>query len=182
MTSTTLVLGGTRSGKSRYGRSLLGRHAEVTVVIPGQGHGEDSVGAGEATDVEGLPEGWKAVRAVDVTRAILHARSPVLIDSLDAWVPTLIEDAGLWEEPEAALKLVEERAQELAALWAWAPYDAVAVCSEIGWGLVPDNPREQLHAHAAELLGAVVSGVSSRVELLVAGRILNLTDSPRLPV
>lgn len=180
MTTTTLVLGGTRSGKSRHAQSLLPPDGEVTFIAASSlADSEDHEWAARVERHRAeRPQGWSTVEATDITRAIIHARSPVLVDCLGGWVTALIDEAKLWDDPAKALALVDEKAAELAALWAWASYDYVAVSNEVGMSLVPDTASGRLFQDALGRVNATLSAVSTTVHLVVAGRVLDLSDAP----
>lgn len=181
--TTTLVLGGVRSGKSRYAASLLPRDLPVTVIAPGRP--ADAADPDWARRVaehrRRRPDGWTTVETHDVTRAMLRGRTPVLIDCLGSWVTALIDDASAWEDPVKATDLVTEAAHELAALWANAPFDSVAVSNEVGLSLVPDTPSGRLFQDLLGTVNSVISAVSRRTHLVVAGRILDLSGLPTTP-
>lgn len=183
MTTTTLVLGGTRSGKSRHAQSLLSPDREVTFVAAGKQPTDDDPEwtARVERHRRDRPENWTTVETTDITRAIIHARSPVLVDCLGSWVTALIDEAQLWDDSSGALALVEERAAELAALWSLAPYDSVAVTNETGMSVVPDTVSGRLFQDALGRVNTALSEVSQRVHLVVAGRILDLSAAPIVP-
>ncbi|WP_018156216.1 bifunctional adenosylcobinamide kinase/adenosylcobinamide-phosphate guanylyltransferase [Demetria terragena] len=182
MTTTTLVLGGTQSGMSRHAQSLLPRdHAVTAIEVRQPGSRSDPERSSRTTrDQQERPQEWTTVEATDITRAIIHARSPVLVDDLGSWVTATIDEANLWKSPAKALRLVEEKTAELVALWAWAPYDAVALSHEVGVSLTPQTPAERLFHDALEHVNVSLSAVSQQVYLVIAGRLLDLSEAPAI--
>ena len=183
MTTTTLVLGGTRSGKSRHAQSLLPAEADVTFIAAGKPPtDEDPEWAARVERHRAdRPEPWTTVETTNITRAIIYARGPVLVDCLGSWVTALIDEAELWGDPAGAHALVEERAAELAALWSLAPSDSVAVTNETGMSLVPDTASGRLFQDVLGRVNTALSEVSKQVHLVVAGRVLDLSDAPIVP-
>lgn len=184
MTTTTLVLGSVTSGKAAYARSLLPADSEVTYIAAAP----QVAGRSElwARRVEALrrdrPAQWHTVETSDVTRAILHVRHPVVVGGLQHWATTLIDEADLWSDPGAALDLVRERSQELAALWSLAPYDAVALSRIEDTGDPDVDEGAWLRAAGLAIVNAEISGVSTHVHHLVAGRVLDLSSAPTAPM
>lgn len=181
--TTTLVLGGTRSGKSNYAQSLLDAQSPVTFIAPTVLDGEADPEWRARIDAhrQERPRAWSTVESPDVTRAILYARGPVLVDCLGTWVTALIDREQLWEQRDKALSMVSERAAELAAIWTHAPYDAVAVSNEVGMSVVPATPSGRLFQDALGRVNSVVSSASERVHLVVAGRLIDLSAAPLVP-
>lgn len=183
MTTTTLVLGGTRSGKSRHAQSLLPHDHEVTFIAASKPASNDDPewSARVERHRKDRPEAWTTTESTDITRSIIYARSPVLVDCLGGWVTAIIDEAELWDDPPSALALVEEKAAELAALWSLAPYDSVAVTNETGMSVVPDTRSGRLFQDALGRVNTTLSEVSKQVHLVVAGRIIDLSDAPIVP-
>lgn len=182
--TTTLVLGGTRSGKSRYAQTLLPEQSGVTFIAPGPlPSGDDPEWAARVQRHRSdRPDGWATVESAEVVRTILYARGPVLLDCLGAWVTSVIDGAQLWDDHAAALDLVDQRAAELAALWSQAPYDSVAVTNEVGMSLVPTTPAGRLFTDALGRVNVAISRVSDRVHLVVAGRLVDLSGADPIPL
>ncbi len=178
--STTLVLGGTRTGKTRYAAQLLSPETRVTVIHAGGSAAEGEIGR----DVHGpreshdLPANWVTAESNDVTRTILRGRTPVLVDCLGTWVLGLLDAADAWGDRAGALQVAEAAAYELAALWSDAPFDCVAISHEVGMGLVPTGERGAIYQDALGRVNSIIGEVSTRVHVLIAGRVLDLTDAP----
>ena len=82
----TLVLGGTRSGKSEVAEGLLPASGPVTYVATGQVTDPDMAGASTPTAGAGPPS-WTTVEAgADLVAALDRPDGPVLVDSLGTWV------------------------------------------------------------------------------------------------
>ena len=161
-----LVLGGARSGKSRYAEVLLQEWSDPWVYIA----------TAEAHDAE-MAERIAAHRArrdarwttLDAPRELPDAlakapAAPVLVDCLTLWLSNLIL-AERPLEPEADLL-------ETALRQRGAP--TVIVSNEVGWGVVPATPLGRRFRDAQGLLNQRIAALAGRVELVAAGLPLRL--------
>ncbi|MGO0576368.1 hypothetical protein [Ornithinimicrobium panacihumi] len=170
--TSTLVLGQSPRGRTRYAESLLGAHPQVTLVSTHASEAEHSLVAGE------LPDHWSTLRSIDLTRALLGARNPVLVDDLPAWVGRLLDEHDLWQDPEAARATVGGLADELCLGLSALPFETVAISYEpVGDG----SERGTLWAELVEEVNYRVSARSTFVHEVRAGRVLDLTDAPLAP-
>lgn len=178
--STTLVLGGVRSGKSRYAVQLLGGHAAVTYVAPGPvPDGSDaSWDARVARHRAERPASWTTLETSDVAGAIESATQPLVVDCLGTWLTRLVDDLDGWETPTETSAALIPAVDRLAAAWAAAPVDVVAVTNEVGLGVVPATVSGGLFRDELGRLNARLSAVSDHVVLVVAGRVLDLSRAP----
>jgi adenosylcobinamide kinase / adenosylcobinamide-phosphate guanylyltransferase len=178
--SVTLVLGGARSGKSRYAESLLRSRPAVTYVAPGPvPDGSDPEWAARiALHRARRPAWWTTIETTDLAEVIRAAREPVLIDCLSTWLTRLVDDIDGWQDPErAASQLESETARLLDALGS-AKADIVLVSNEVGWSVVPATASGRMFRDDLGRLNAAVSAASDHVALMVAGRVLDLSGCP----
>lgn len=182
--SVTLVLGGARSGKSRYAESLLRARAAVTYLAPGAlPDGSDPEWAHRISQHQARrPASWSTVETTEIARVVRSAEQPVLVDCLSTWLTRLVDDIDGWAEPErAAAHVVQETSRLLVAL-AGATVDVVLVSNEVGSSVVPDTASGRLFRDELGRLNAAVSAVSDHVVLVVAGRVLDLSSCPIVPL
>jgi adenosylcobinamide kinase/adenosylcobinamide-phosphate guanylyltransferase len=178
--TTTLVLGGVRSGKSRYAEQLLRGHAAVTFVASGPvPDGSDPQWAARvARHQADRPAAWTTVETVDLVSAIRTATTPLLIDCLGTWLTRLVDDLDGWTSPIETQAALLDHVAALADAWSRAPVDIVAVSNEVGMGVVPATISGGLFRDELGRLNARLSGLSDRVFLIVAGRVLDLSAAP----
>ena len=178
--SRTLVIGGVRSGTSRYAEQLLHERAEVLYVAPG--YPADTSDPDWAARVERhqarRPRGWKTLETLDLADAIRAATTPVLIDCLGLWLTRFVDGIGGWDAPQETSIAVAWAVRDLAEAWENAPTEVVAVSNEVGWGVVPSTTAGGLFRDELGRLNATLSSRSDRVALVVAGRVLDLSDAP----
>ncbi|MBF0130863.1 MAG: bifunctional adenosylcobinamide kinase/adenosylcobinamide-phosphate guanylyltransferase [Alphaproteobacteria bacterium] len=165
----TLVLGGTRSGKSA--------HAESLAVLPGVEStylATASAGDGEMAErirrhQERRGTSWRTVEEpVDLPGVLRNCPpgAPILIDCLTLWLSNLLL-AGRDPAAEAEALLDALRAP---------PGPVIAVASEVGLGIVPENALARLFRDHAGLLNQRVAGLADRVVFVAAGLPLVLKD------
>ncbi|HYI54052.1 MAG TPA: bifunctional adenosylcobinamide kinase/adenosylcobinamide-phosphate guanylyltransferase [Microlunatus sp.] len=180
--TSTLVLGGVRSGKSRHAEALLRREPHVRYVATAQQADEsDPTWATRVADHRARrPDAWETVETIDVAGAIRSATSPVLIDCLGIWLARTIDGLEGWEDPDATSLLLRESVADLRSAWVAAPVDVVAVTNEVGLGVVPPSASGRLFRDELGRLNTALSAASDRVHLVVAGRVLDLSHAPRV--
>ena len=178
--SVTLVLGGARSGKSRYAESLLSSHPLVTYVAPGPvPDGSDPEWAERVSQHQARrPKQWTTMETTDLAAVIETADQPILIDCLATWLAALIDDIDAGQDPNgAASHAVKEPARLLGAIQR-ASVDVVVVTNEVGYSSVPSTASGRMFRDDLGRLNAAVSGASDKVALVVAGRVMDLSECP----
>ena len=178
--TTTLVLGGVRSGKSRYAEHLMGDAGPVTYVAPAPApDGSDPEwDARVARHQADRPEHWTTLETTDLVGAIQHATMPLVIDCLGTWLTRVFDDLAGWEASPHREWVLDAAMSELVRAWSEAEVDVVAVSNEVGLGVVPPMASGRLFRDSLGRLNARMSAVSDRVVLVVAGRVLDLSEAP----
>ena len=170
----TLVLGGSRSGKSRHAEQLLPADRPVRYLATARRDPDDA----DWTDRlrahrSRRPSGWTTVEDPDVAGLVRAGGGPLLVDDLGTWLTRLLDDTGAWEarpQPPA----VAQRVAELVAAVAAAPGRVVLVSAEVGLGVVPATRSGRLFRDELGALNAQLATVCDEVLLLVAGLPLRL--------
>lgn len=159
----TLVLGGMRSGKSRYAQSLLGGSSDVCVVATGYPAEFDAEWAARvAAHRAARPAGWQTVETVDIVDVLRQSRTPVLIDCVPLWLTRMLDAAG-WEGPVSAA------VDGFVDAWSSAAVRVVAVSNEVGSGVIPATPAGRRFADLLGDLNQRLAAAADDVWLLVAG-------------
>ncbi|MGV9382599.1 bifunctional adenosylcobinamide kinase/adenosylcobinamide-phosphate guanylyltransferase [Nonomuraea sp. NPDC003707] len=168
----TLLLGGSRSGKSAEAELRLAAEPYVTYVATGpSGAGDGEWAARVRAHRERRPAHWATVETADLVSAIGQATAPLLIDGLGTWLTAVFDEHGAWEGDRAP---VRERCDELVAAWRQTPVRLVAVSDEVGMGVVPATPSGRAFRDALGRLNERLAAESEYVALVVAGRLLEL--------
>jgi adenosylcobinamide kinase/adenosylcobinamide-phosphate guanylyltransferase len=157
----TLVLGGARSGKSRYAESL------VTALPPPWIY----AATGQALDAEMAERiaahrarrggGWTTVETPRDLVAMLaaHPSAPILVDCLTLWLSNLM----------MADAVIDAEFDRLEQALAKAVAPVVLVANEVGSGIVPDNALARRFRDLQGWLNQRMAALSDRVVLVVAG-------------
>ena len=165
MASTMLVLGGARSGKSRFALDSHSSRARVTFIataLPGDAEMAERIERHRAE----RSQAWRTVEEpyelADRIREASIDADAVIVDCLTVWVANLM----LRGDPTDH---VLKHADELAAGLALRICDTTVVSNEVGLGV---HPATEEGRHFRDLLGAVnqrVARAADRVVLMVAG-------------
>ncbi|WP_374969455.1 bifunctional adenosylcobinamide kinase/adenosylcobinamide-phosphate guanylyltransferase [Terrabacter sp. BE26] len=185
------MTGPVRSGKSRHAEDLLSDRPDVTYVATGPPlPPSGATGPLDPGDVEWRrrveshrdrrPSTWHTVETTDVARALDAATGPVLVDCLGTWLTAVVDATG-WEDLEAAASAVRREADRLVESLCRASVPVVVVTNEVGWSLVPTTASGRLFQDELGRLNALVASVARHVHLVVAGRVLDLSDARVVP-
>jgi adenosylcobinamide kinase/adenosylcobinamide-phosphate guanylyltransferase len=177
----TLVIGGARSGKSRYAEGLLRDRNDVTYVAtgyPGNLQMADDEAWAERVRVhqERRPATWGSVETLDVTRMASEPGGPLLVDCLTLWLTRTMDAHDCWSEEGWArgrAGLSSETGALVEALRTSAR-DVVLVTNEVGQGVIPADPGTRRFVDEMGALNAAVAAVADDVVWCVAGRTVRL--------
>jgi adenosylcobinamide kinase/adenosylcobinamide-phosphate guanylyltransferase len=164
--SVTLVLGGARSGKSRYAQQLAEQWRRVVFVATAKVT-DDEMRAKIERHREDRPKDWLTVEEPLELGKVLaeHERDNevIVVDCLTIFAATVLETEG--EKSEA----IDRRVEALCAALQGVQCNVVLVSNEVGSGVVPAYP---LGRRYRDLLGEInqrVARVADDVVLMVAG-------------
>lgn len=167
-----LVLGGARSGKSRWAEGRLRSAGRVDYVAPGPPESGDDLEWAERVRRHRArrPAHWATHETRDLV-PLLTAETvvPVLIDCLTTWLSGVMDDCGVWEARPGSNQDLEKRIDSLVGAWASARRPAVAVSNEVGWGVVPATESGRRFRDELGGLNARVAAECAEVFLMIAG-------------
>jgi adenosylcobinamide kinase / adenosylcobinamide-phosphate guanylyltransferase len=170
----TLVLGGTRSGKSRYAEDLLPADAPVRYVATARRRDDDAEWSARIDAHRARrPEGWTTVEDPDLPRLVRAGGGPLLVDDMATWLTGLLDDSGAWESAQVP-PAVGAQVAELVDAVAACPGRIVLVSAEVGLGVVPPTRAGRLFRDELGAANAALAAVCDEVLLLVAGLPLRL--------
>jgi adenosylcobinamide kinase/adenosylcobinamide-phosphate guanylyltransferase len=159
-----LILGGARSGKSRYAEAAaLASGLAVTVVATAQALDEE-MALRIAQHQADRPCDWQTVETPITLSTTLtelaHPQRCLVVDCLTLWLTNcLLAEEGTWLAQKAALLRI------LPLL----PGQLIFVANEVGLGLVPEQPLGRLFRDEAGRLNQAIAALSESVTLVTAG-------------
>jgi adenosylcobinamide kinase/adenosylcobinamide-phosphate guanylyltransferase len=164
----TLVLGGARSGKSRFAQSLCVEGKSVAFIATARPD-DDEMRARIAMHREQRPSHWKTVEApLAIAEAAIGCSNCgyILLDCLTIWLSNFC-----WERRNDAADVLQvSAAREVERLIATAgTAHLVIVTNEVGYGLVPETPVGRLFRDVHGWLNQDVARAADFVYQVVAG-------------
>jgi adenosyl cobinamide kinase/adenosyl cobinamide phosphate guanylyltransferase len=157
----TLVLGGARSGKSRYAESLIAALPPPWIYIATAEAGDEEMATRIESHCERRGAHWRTVEAPRALASALVAcgETPVLVDCLTLWLSNLmLADAD-----------IEVETTQLEKALGAASGPVVVVANEVGSGIVPSSPLGRKFRDAQGVLNQRIAARAERVILMVAG-------------
>ena len=164
---TTLVLGGCRSGKSRYALDAAnemagGNKIYLATSVPSDREMEKRV---ERHQAERGPD-WQTieepVRIHEVIDEASERARVILVDCLTLWTSNLLfrgqDERGIMSAVDLLARSLEK-----------ARCPVFLVSNEVGYGIVPENSLARQFRDVAGLVNQRVAGAADRVILTVAG-------------
>jgi len=159
--SLTFVLGGARSGKSRYAEGLVAALPPPWLYVATAEAGDHEMAARIRAHRSRRGPSWRTIEAPRDLPAALAACEgmPVLIDCLTLWLSNhLLANADIDQETERLERALAEAAAPI-----------VLVANEVGSGIVPDHPLGRKFRDLQGLLNQRIGARADRVVLMVAG-------------
>jgi adenosylcobinamide kinase/adenosylcobinamide-phosphate guanylyltransferase len=172
--SVTLVLGGVRSGKSRWAQELAAKSERVAYVATAQAR-DAEMRAKIRRHQEDRPAHWQTIEEpLELARVLMDNAEKfdlLLVDCLTVFVSNLMEAA---ETDEASM---ERRIDAFLEALRSAPTAVILVSNEVGSGVVPPYPAGRVYRDALGELNQRVAAIADNVVLMVAGLPLALKGS-----
>lgn len=172
--AVTLVLGGVRSGKSRWAQECAQRGKRVAFVATAQAY-DAEMQEKIRRHQEERPSDWQTFEEpMNIAEVIgQHANDfdVMLVDCLTFYVSNLLDAAE--KDPSS----MERRIQELLQTLHSSQTSIVLVSNEVGSGVVPEYPSGRRFRDALGELNQRVAAVADNVVLMVAGLPLVLKGS-----
>jgi adenosylcobinamide kinase / adenosylcobinamide-phosphate guanylyltransferase len=156
-----LVLGGARSGKSRYAEQVLTRHAAPWIYVATAQAFDDEMRDRIAEHRARRGTGWRTVEApVALGDALDQATGrPVLVDCLTLWLTNVMLGGHDIAAKVAALEAALARRD--------AP--TVLVSNEVGLGIVPESTLGRSFRDQAGWLNQRMAALADHAVFMIAG-------------
>ncbi|WP_417842668.1 bifunctional adenosylcobinamide kinase/adenosylcobinamide-phosphate guanylyltransferase [Thalassospira sp.] len=158
-----LILGGARSGKSKFAEDMVIAAGRGTYIATGRAwddemrdrisHHKERRGALWATIEE--PHDLCGV----LSRLDQHSEGPVLVDCLTLWITNLMINEDN----------IDQEIDQLCDLLPRLALPVLLVSNEVGFGIVPENAMARAFRDHAGRLHQRIAALARRVTLVVAG-------------
>lgn len=158
----TLVLGGTRSGKSAFAEALLATtDTTVTYLATAEVGNDPEFLDRVARHQVRRPREWTTIECgADLLGALDRTGGAILVDSLGTWL-------ARWRDFKVDTEALLETLSRCSS-------DVVIVSDEVGMGVHPSSDAGRAFRDALGLLNQSVAERADRVVLVVAGQALTL--------
>jgi adenosylcobinamide kinase/adenosylcobinamide-phosphate guanylyltransferase len=175
----TLVLGGIRSGKSRWAESTL-----AGSIAPGET--VRYVATGRRTDADPSwcarvaahrsrrPANWSTVETADVAALLRdNTATATLIDDLGGWLTEMLDTRDAWTTDGASVSAdIDELLDAISCFGS----PLVVVSPEVGLTVVPGTSSGRRFADELGALNQRLADICDRVVLIVAGQPVNVKE------
>jgi len=162
-----LVLGGARSGKSRYGLGLAAPCPAPRLFVATCEPRDAEMEARIAAHQRGRGSDWTTrevpLELAATLSAVQHDYGVIVVDCLTMWVSNLLLQEG------ASQGSVQTACEHLVETLAGTATPTILISNEVGWGIVPDNPLARSFRDQAGWLHQRLAQVADLVVLVVAG-------------
>ena len=172
----TLVLGGARSGKSRYAQSLVGNRRAIYVATARRSRDRDMAGRIDRHRAD-RPDSWIVLEEPEsvplVVRTALPTDLPVIVECATLWLSNLFEresQTPARRQQDILMTAVRELAE------ASQIRDVIVVSNEVGGGIVPTTRVGRRFRDLQGWANQILAREATSVTLMVAGLPLVLKD------
>ena len=176
--SATLVIGGARSGKSRFAEDRVSNFENVTYVATAPRYKDDREWSERIeTHILRRPPHWQTVETLDLEYVIGQANKndTLLIDCLTLWCTGQIDSLDAWQDLESTEAREKHTAalmntfEQLAHSIRTSQASVVLVTNEVGQGVVPATASGRYFQDMMGILNITVAHACTEVWFVTAG-------------
>ena len=175
----TLVLGGARSGKSRYAQMLIGHRHAIYVATGRRGRDREMGGRIDRHRAD-RPDSWITIEEPEavphVVRTATPTDAPVIVECVTLWLSNLFERESRTparRQQEMLMAAVRDLSD------ASRLRDVIAVSNEVGGGIVPATRLGRRFRDLQGWANQILAEEAESVTLVVAGLPLALKGERR---
>ena len=170
----TLVLGGIRSGKSRWAEAAITPGQPVRYIATGPSADPDTAWARRLADHrDRRPSNWTTIESAAVaTQLRADPVTPTLVDDLGGWLTAALDRRG-WDDTPIATEVDDL----VAAVGAFSA-PLVLISPEVGLTVVPATAAGRRFTDELGVLNQRLADCCERVVLIIAGQPVWLKPAP----
>ena len=174
MSELTLIIGGTRSGKSAFATELAKKYKHVGYIATADSGQSSQFDDGEMLERiqkhrENRPAEWKTVEApLELDKAVSNLNGNldvVLIDCITIYVTNMLLGSHKEEGDEHIINAINK----LCSVCKNMPFHVIMVTNEVGYGVVPDNALSRRFRDIAGYANQIIASEADNVYLVTAG-------------
>ncbi|MDE3180765.1 MAG: bifunctional adenosylcobinamide kinase/adenosylcobinamide-phosphate guanylyltransferase [Acidobacteriota bacterium] len=173
MKSITLILGGARSGKSRYALNLASEFKRVTFIATARASDVEMRRKIDAHRAE-RPPSWRTVEVPrelpDALRKEGRKSDVLLIDCLTVYL------ANILGSKDGSAQRFRGHLQEICEALQVAEASTIVVSNEVGSGIVPAYRSGRIYRDLLGQFNQEIARIADRVIFMVAGLPLTIKD------
>jgi adenosylcobinamide kinase/adenosylcobinamide-phosphate guanylyltransferase len=162
----TLVLGGVRSGKSRWAERQLAGYDRVDYLATAAERDDADWARRIAEHQQRRPAHWHTVATLELAAALAAPAVPLLVEDLGNWLARTIDRTGGWDGELSAFR---SEAEVLLSAWRTCPGRVLLVSNEVGSGIHPESRSGRIFADELGRLNTALAAEADEVVLVVAG-------------
>lgn len=177
MARVILILGGARSGKSRFAQQLAARLGGDDVLFVATAEaGDQEMRDRIAHHRSARPNAWQTVESPRNVGATLERATcdTVVIDCLTLLVSNTLLQDGDSPAAQVAQQRVADETERLLAACRRRSGHVLVVSGEVGLGIVPETPLGRLYRDCLGWMNQAIAAEADATYLLVAGLPINL--------
>ena len=170
----TLVLGGARSGKSRYAQSLIGGREAIYLATARRTRDKEMAGRIDRHRTD-RPASWITLEEPEnvphVVRTASPIDAPVIVECITLWLSNLFEresETSPRRQQEILMGAVRQFAESSRGR------EVIAVSNEVGGGIVPTTRVGRRFRDLQGWANQILADAADSVTLVVAGLPLKL--------
>lgn len=176
MAGKVLILGGLRSGKSRFAVELAARRGRRVLFVATATAGDAEMKRRIESHRKARPPGWRTLESPrEVGQSILRGLGDaqvIVVDCITLLVSNVMHEMGQPSGRTSQRVLEEAVRAEIDSLiqcMEEAPADFIVVSNEVGAGIVPVNRLARVYSDLLGQANQIVAAKADEVYLMVAG-------------
>ncbi len=176
MAKLTLIIGGTRSGKSAFAVKLAKKHKHVCYLATADSGQSSQIDDNEMLERiqkhrKNRPSDWKTVEApfeLDKAVSALNGNFEiVLIDCITIYVTNML--LGNNNNKEEGDQYIIDAINKLCIVCKKQSSHVIMVSNEVGYGIVPDNALSRRFRDIAGYVNQIIAKEADNVYIVTAG-------------